>query len=73
MLTVRKLTTMEAAIASLVAGGRTNDEIAQALHVSPKTVEWNLTKIYRVFGVRGRTELAAKWVRKESESRLRGA
>jgi DNA-binding CsgD family transcriptional regulator len=29
------------------------------LHLSPKTVEWNLTRIYRKVGVRSRTELAA--------------
>jgi DNA-binding CsgD family transcriptional regulator len=28
--------------------------------MSPKTVEWNLSKIYRKLGVRGRGELAAK-------------
>ncbi len=61
MIANRPLTVMEEAIARLAARGRTNDEIATALHVSPKTVEWNLTKIYRVLDVRSRTELAALW------------
>ncbi len=29
------------------------------MSLSPKTVEWNLSKIYRKLGVRSRTELAA--------------
>jgi DNA-binding NarL/FixJ family response regulator len=33
--------------------------VALALHLSPRTVEWNLSKIYRKLGVRSRTELAA--------------
>ena len=55
-----KLTQVERRIAELVACGRTNHEVADELHLSPKTVEWNLTKIYRLLGVRSRTELALK-------------
>ena len=55
-----QLTEREAAVASLVARGRTNAEIAAALQLSTKTVEWNLTKVYRMLGVRSRTELAIK-------------
>jgi DNA-binding CsgD family transcriptional regulator len=29
------------------------------LFISPKTVQWNLSKIYRKLGVRSRAELAA--------------
>lgn len=54
-----RLSATEDSIADLVAAGRTNQEVAAALHVSPRTVEWNLSKIYRKLGVRGRTELAA--------------
>ena len=56
-----KLTDVERRIAELVARGRTNHEVAATLHLSPKTVEWNLTKVYRRLGVRSRTELAARW------------
>ena len=49
----------EAEIVELVVAGNSNKEVAQALHLSPKTVEWNLSKIYRRSGVHSRTELVA--------------
>ncbi|MBV9334460.1 MAG: AAA family ATPase [Solirubrobacterales bacterium] len=52
------LSATEEAIARLVAAGRTNREAAVALHLSPRTIEWNLSKLYRKLGVRSRTELA---------------
>lgn len=58
-----RLTPAERRVAELVARGRTNQEVADALHVSPKTVEWNLSKIYRKLLVRSRTELAVKLAR----------
>ena len=45
---------------ALVAAGHTYREVADALFISPKTVQWNLSKIYRKLGVRSRAELAAK-------------
>jgi DNA-binding CsgD family transcriptional regulator len=53
------LTATEEQVAALVRAGRTNREIATTLHLSPKTVEGALTKVYRKLGVRSRTELAA--------------
>jgi DNA-binding CsgD family transcriptional regulator len=53
-----ELSATESAIAQLVAAGSSNKEVATALHLSAKTVEWNLSKIYRKVGVRSRTELA---------------
>jgi DNA-binding CsgD family transcriptional regulator len=53
------LSQTERRIVELVATGHTNLEIARLLSLSPKTVEWNLSKIYRKLGVRSRTELAA--------------
>jgi DNA-binding CsgD family transcriptional regulator len=53
------LTPTERQIAELVASGRSNREIAAALHISLRTVESNLTRVYRKLAVRGRTELAA--------------
>jgi DNA-binding NarL/FixJ family response regulator len=50
----------ERRIALAVALGRSNREIAEALELSVKTVEWNLTKLYRKHHVRSRTELALK-------------
>ena len=54
-----ELSATEARIAELVAGGRTNREIAAELSLSPRTVQWNLSKVYRKLDVRSRTELAA--------------
>ena len=51
------LTPTEQQIADLVAAGRTNNEIASTLFVSVRTVESNLTRIYRKLGLRSRTEL----------------
>ncbi len=53
------LSATESEIARLVAAGRTNREVAAALHLSARTVEWNLSKLYRKLGVRSRTELAS--------------
>ena len=53
------LSETEERIVELVATGCSNKEVARALHLSPRTVEWNLSKIYRKLGVHSRTELAA--------------
>jgi DNA-binding CsgD family transcriptional regulator len=52
------LTPAERRIADLVATGHTNPEIAATLYVSVKTVEANLTRIYRKLGLRSRVDLA---------------
>ncbi len=52
------LTLTEQQVAGLVAEGASNREIAQRLHLSVKTVEGSLTRIYRKTGVRSRTQLA---------------
>ena len=51
------LTTNERRVAGLAAEGRSNREIAQALHVSHKTVEKHLTAAYRKLGVGARRDL----------------
>ena len=53
------LTLTEQQVAGFVAEGSSNREIAQRLHLSVKTVEGTLTRIYRKTGVRSRTQLAA--------------
>ena len=55
-----ELSETERQIADLVAQGRSNKEVAAALSVSPKTVEWNLSKVYAKLGVRSRAELASR-------------
>jgi len=54
------LTPTEEQVAALVADGCTNHEIAALLFVSAKTVEANLTRIYRKLGVASRRELARR-------------
>ena len=45
-------------VAELAATGSTNREIAEALFISPKTVEANLARIYRKLDIGRRAELA---------------
>lgn len=45
-------------IAEQVALGLSNREVAEAVFVSVRTVEANLSRIYAKLGVRSRTELA---------------
>jgi DNA-binding CsgD family transcriptional regulator len=54
-----ELTPTEQRIAQLVGEGKRNREIAEALFISVKTVEANLSRIFHKLGVRSRTELAA--------------
>jgi DNA-binding CsgD family transcriptional regulator len=51
------LTPAERRVAELVAKGRTNREVAEALVLGERTVETHLTHIYSKLGVRSRTEL----------------
>ncbi|MDX6585277.1 MAG: hypothetical protein QOI10_4461, partial [Solirubrobacterales bacterium] len=51
------LTPTERRVAELIAAGRTYQETADALFISPKTVQWNLSKVYRKLGIRSRAEL----------------
>jgi DNA-binding CsgD family transcriptional regulator len=48
------LTPTEQRVAELVAAGGTYREVANALFISPKTVQWNLSKVYRKLGIRSR-------------------
>jgi DNA-binding CsgD family transcriptional regulator len=52
------LTQTERQIAALVAQGLSNREVAGQLFLSLRTVESNLSRIYRKLGVRSRTEMA---------------
>ena len=54
-----ELTPQEEAVTVLVAQGLSNREVAAELYVSPKTVQYHLTRIYAKLGVRSRAELAA--------------
>jgi ATP/maltotriose-dependent transcriptional regulator MalT len=54
------LTPTEEQVAELAATGRTNREVAQTLFLSPKTVEANLSRIYKKLGIHSRAELGAR-------------
>jgi DNA-binding CsgD family transcriptional regulator len=52
------LTPSERRIAELAASSQSNREIAQALFVTPKTVEYHLRNAYRKLDISSRQELA---------------
>ena len=54
------LTPQELEVVFPVARGATNKEVATALFLSVKTVEFHLKNVYRKLGLRSRTELARK-------------
>ena len=56
---VESLTERELRVATLAAGGQTNRDIAQALYVTPKTVEVHLSNAYRKLSIGSRRELPA--------------
>jgi DNA-binding CsgD family transcriptional regulator len=55
-----ELTPTEQRIAQLVGEGKKNREVADALFISVKTVEANLSRIFHKLGVRSRTELTRR-------------
>jgi DNA-binding CsgD family transcriptional regulator len=52
-----ELTAHELNVGLLVADGMSNREVAAALFVSPKTIEFHLGQIYRKLNIRSRTQL----------------
>ena len=56
---VAALTASERRVAELAAGGAGNREIAQALFVTPRTVEQHLYNAYKKLGIGSRSQLAA--------------
>ncbi len=59
MVGVDSLTPSERRVATMATEGMTNREIAQALFVTPKTVEMHLNRAFRKLGLASRTQLAA--------------
>lgn len=57
------LTARELDVVKLVVEGRSNDEIAGELGISPKTVETHLRRVFERLGVVSRTELATRALR----------
>jgi len=64
-----ELTATELRVAELTAGGLTNREVATAAFMSPKTVEANLSRVYRKLGIRSRAELGATMASRERDVR----
>jgi DNA-binding NarL/FixJ family response regulator len=57
------LTTREMQVALAVAEGASNNEVAAVLYLTPKTVEYHLTRVYRKLGLRSRAELVRHFAR----------
>jgi DNA-binding NarL/FixJ family response regulator len=62
-----ELSETERHIVELVVSGLRNREVATELSLSPNTVAWNLSKVYRKLGVTSRTELAARMAKQAPE------
>jgi DNA-binding CsgD family transcriptional regulator len=55
---LQTLTPQELQVSLLLAEGKTTREVAAALFLSPKTVEYHLRKVYTKLAIRSRAELA---------------
>jgi DNA-binding CsgD family transcriptional regulator len=53
-----QLTPQERQVAVLAAEGKTNREIGSQLFLSPKTIEWHLSHVYRKLGITSRGKLS---------------
>jgi DNA-binding CsgD family transcriptional regulator len=54
---IEALTPSERRVAAMAAGGLSNREIAEALFVTVKAVQWHLGHVYQKLGIAGRDEL----------------
>ncbi|GGM74418.1 hypothetical protein GCM10011609_07840 [Lentzea pudingi] len=54
------LTPQELQVSLLLAEGKTTREVAAALFLSPKTIEYHLRKVYTKLDIRSRAELAGR-------------
>ncbi|MGX1914760.1 AAA family ATPase [Streptomyces phaeochromogenes] len=59
---IAELSTAEQRVALLVGKGHTNSEVASELFITVSTVEQHLTRIYRKFGIKQRSDLRARLV-----------
>ncbi len=61
--TVPDLSELERRLLALLAEGRSNEQIARALNVSPNTVKYYLKNLFRKLGVANRTEAVSWYLR----------
>jgi DNA-binding CsgD family transcriptional regulator len=62
------LTPTEAQVVELVARGNSNQDVADQLFISVRTVTTHLTHVYRKLGIGSRTELVAAASRRDTRS-----
>ena len=67
----QQLSRREREIAGLVAAGNSNPEIAQALYLSPKTIEGHMRRIFAKLSVSSRAEVAATVASEEARREQR--
>jgi DNA-binding NarL/FixJ family response regulator len=65
------VTTRQAEILELAAGGLTDKEIGRNLGVTHRTVRSHLERLYNTSGVRGRTAVVVAWVRSTERAAAR--
>jgi DNA-binding CsgD family transcriptional regulator len=63
---VNLLTRRQRDVAELVAQGLENQQIAETLHIAPKTVGKHVENIFAALNIRNRTTLAAMWQQAKS-------
>ena len=56
-----ELTSRQAQVASLLAAGLANKEIAAKLKITTRTVKYHVASLFEKFRTTGRVELALKW------------
>jgi DNA-binding CsgD family transcriptional regulator len=66
----RGLTPTERQVADLVVAGRTNREVAEALFMSVRTVESNLSRVYAKLGITSRRQLRADVLNRSGDDRI---
>jgi DNA-binding CsgD family transcriptional regulator/tetratricopeptide (TPR) repeat protein len=59
------LTSAEHRVVGLVAEGRSNQQIARALSLSPRTVGWHLSNVFRKLSVSSRSQLVAALAKRD--------